>query len=613
MATTSNKLRKYLAYGVPLLGVALNVAAARSPAANETAQLFARADDIEVVDNAAFATLLTQLESREANLSDAQRWHLRYLEAWQTGYIGQIDKAKPQLEAVVAQAPDIDLKEQARGTLINVLGISHNYEEAFRYLDQALDALPRITVARTRLRVLFDASQLLNEAGQYDLASSYADQILATKGAENYRCLGIATKLDAEFGSGQQASTLLPQLNDGIAECRAQHDLLTADTIQRDMATLDLQQGNADQAIALLQDHYAEVQRIGYVDLVSKYETSLADAYWKQGDERQAEKYALLTVDTAAKSGFSEPLIKAYQLLYQIARQKGDMREALAYHEKYIVTDNGHLDDLREKAYAYQIVKQQVEAKKAELDALDKQNQILQLQQTLDRKAVVTSRLYIALLLFVLASIALWLYRLKRSQLRFMQLARRDGLTGIFNRQHFVHEAEQSLRHARKSKRAACLILLDLDHFKSINDTYGHTTGDNVLKRAVEICQKHLHSYDVFGRLGGEEFGVLLSESSLIQALECAEQIRQAIQASSDNEPQRVPISSSFGIACTVDHGYDLRGLLAAADSALYRAKREGRNRVVVSVNEHHHHSSERDDRDSDSATGVSFCENPAK
>ncbi|WP_233841821.1 GGDEF domain-containing protein [Dyella sp. 2HG41-7] len=596
-----------------LLGFALRAASAGTPAQEETAQLFVRADDIEVVDNAAFAKLLIQIESREASLSDAQRWHLRYLEAWQSGYLGQIDKAKPMLELVIAQAPDIDLKEQARGTLINVLGIGHHYEEAFRYLDQALDALPRVTVLRTRLRILFDASQLLTEAAQYDLASNYADQILTTKGAGYYRCLGIEVKLAAEFGSGKQTSTLIPQVNDGVSQCQADHDLLSADTIQLYRAKIDLQQGNVEDAIALLQDHYAEVQHVGYVNLISQFQALLAEAYWRQGDGRQAEKFAQITVDTAGKSGFSEPLIKAYQLLYQIARQKGDMREAIAYHEKYILADNSHLDDLREKAYAYQIVKQQVEAKKAELDALDRRNQILQLQQSLDRKAMVTSRLYIALLLTVLASIAFWLYRLKRSQLRFMQLARRDGLTGIFNRQHFVSEAEQSLRYARKSQRVACLVLFDLDHFKNINDAYGHASGDNVLKRAVAICHKHLHSFDVFGRLGGEEFGVLLAEATLVQALERAEGIRLAIQASEYHETERVPVSASFGIACTADYGYDLRGLLIAADSALYRAKREGRNRVVVSVNECPRATSVRRDASEQGAMGASPNANPTK
>src|SRR6202008_4137041 len=236
------------------------------------------------------------------------------------------------------------------------------------------------------------------------------------------------------------------------------------------------------------------------------------------------------------------------------------------------VADKRQLDETEAKVIAYQLVKQQVAAKKAELAELNKQNEILQLQQALDHKAVETSRLYIALLLTVLASIAFWLYRLKRSQLRFMRLARRDGLTGIFNRQHFVEEADQALRYVAKSLRGACLILIDLDHFKNINDTHGHVAGDYVLKRAVRICQQQLHSSDVFGRIGGEEFGILLPECTLIQGLERAERIRQAIQALPGDDTEHGPLTASFGVASTAHYGYDLRRMLVAADSALYRA-----------------------------------------
>lgn len=567
-----------------LLGMPAGVVAATAPATDDTAQLFARADDIKMAHNDVYVTLIAQLESRAAKLSDADKWHLRYLEAWQTAYLGQNDKARSMLEAVATQDPDINLREQAKATLINILGIGHRYEDAFAYLDQALDQLPQITDKNTRLHVLAEAAQLLIAAGQYDLAINYTDQILTTPSAGGYTCIGIGIKLEAEFRKGQGIDTIPSQFQQGLTECLEAGDMLAVDTIRRDMAALAMQRGKISDAIAILQNNYADVQKIHYEDLASEYNAMLAEAFWKSGDTSQAEKYAIATVDAASKSGFSEPLIKAYELLYQIARDKGDLRAALAYHEKYMIANNGHLDDTREKALAYQLVKQQVEAKKTELNELNKQNQILQLRQALDHKAVETSRLYIALLLTVLASIAFWLYRLKRSQLRFMRMARRDGLTGIFNRQHFVEEAEQSLRYAAKSMRCASLILIDLDHFKTINDTHGHITGDQVLRRAVAVCQRHLHSCDVFGRLGGEEFGILLPECSAENAIERAEQLRIAIHAAPVDDSVPVTISASLGIASTVHHSYDLRGLLAAADEALYRAKRDGRNRVVINI-----------------------------
>lgn len=587
MPAIGSKRLKFWAYATLLLSMTAGMVVAATPPSADTAQLFARADYLKMIDNATYVKLIQQLESRTATMSRAEKWHLFYLEAWQTAYTGHNDKAGKMLETVATQAPDINLKEQAKATLINILGIGHRYEEAFTYLDQALGELPRITDKSTRLHVLAEAAQLLIEAGQYDLAISYTDQILLVRNAGSYRCIGIAIKLHAEFRKEQPASILAPELQRGLAECVEANDALAADTIRRDMASLALQEGKTSDAINILQSKYAEVQSLKYEDLISEYTAMLAEAYWKLGNVAQAENYAYATVDNATKSGFSEPLISAYQLLYQITRQRGDLREALAYHEKYMTADKDRLDDVREKALAYQIVKQQVEAKKVQLEELNKQNKILQLQQALDHKAMETSRLYIALQLTILASIVFWIYRLKRSQLRFMQLARMDGLTGIFNRQHFVDEAEQALRYAEKSTRNACLILIDLDHFKAINDTHGHVVGDNVLRRAVSICQLHLHSCDVFGRIGGEEFAILLPECAIIQAVERAEHIRAAIHAMPDGEQDRIAMSASFGVASTSHYGHDLRRLLLAADSALYRAKREGRNRVVVSMSDH--------------------------
>ncbi|GGA44926.1 tetratricopeptide repeat-containing diguanylate cyclase [Dyella nitratireducens] len=584
MHWAGNNRRKHCTGIFLLLIVFAGVAIAAAPAPSDVSQLLTRAENIKTSDYANFLKLLQELESRTSELSEPQKWQLRFMEGWQATYSGQDEKAKLLLEAVAKQAPDSSLRTRATATLINVLGVGHHYEEAFEYLDRALDNLPQVTDKQARFPLLGEASQLLVEAGQYDLATGYANQIVTEFPTGRYGCIGRMLKLHAELRGGQ-TNISNDVFQDAINRCLEVKEKLAADTIRRDMAILAMQQNKLDDALSLLQVNYQEVKGLDYPDLTSEYNVLLAQTYWKKDNIALAQKYAMTTVDIASKSDLIEPLITAYQLLYQIERQYGNLRDALAYHEKYVAADKEHLDDIREKALAYQIVKQEVEAKKIELGTLNKQNQILQLQQALDRKAVVTSRLYIALLLTVLASIAFWLYRLKRSQLRFMRLARRDGLTGIFNRQHFVEEAEQILRYVAKSLRGACLILIDLDHFKDINDTHGHVVGDAVLKRAVAVCQCHLNSCDVFGRLGGEEFGILLPECTVIQALERAERIRLSIQQVDDSED--VPLTASFGIAATAHYGYDLRRLLVAADSALYRAKNDGRNRVVVSMDDH--------------------------
>ena len=586
MHIAGSKRRKYFAGLFLLIVVLAGASVAAAPAIKNASELLTRAESLKTVDNAAFSRMIQELEGRTAELSETQKWRLRYLQAWQNAYIGQEDLATEKLETVAKQAPDGILRIEATGTLINVLGVGHHYDEAFHYLDQALDNLPQIANKEARFHLLGEASQLLSDAGQYDLAASYASQIIADYPNGRNGCIGRLLELHAEFRGGQ---TKMPKekFQEAIGRCLEIGETLMADTIRRDMITMILQQNGTDEALAELQTHYPEVKDFNYPALAAEFSALLAQAYLKKGNSLLAQKYAITAVDISSKSDLTEPLVKSYQLLYQIERQQGNLRDALAYHEKYVAADKEHLDDIREKALAYQIVKQQVEAKKTELSAANKQNQILQLQQALDHKAVETGRLYITLLLTVLASIAFWLYRLKRSQLRFMRLARRDGLTGIFNRQHFVDETEQVLRYVAKSSRGACLILIDLDHFKNVNDTYGHVAGDTALKRAVMVCQEHLRSCDVFGRIGGEEFGILLPECTLIQGLERAESIRQAIQTIPDDDTEHIPLTASLGIASTAHYGYDLRRLLISADDALYRAKRNGRNRVVVSMNEH--------------------------
>ncbi|EIL97414.1 diguanylate cyclase [Rhodanobacter thiooxydans LCS2] len=395
-------------------------------------------------------------------------------------------------------------------------------------------------------------------------------------------CRGWFYKSNALFEKG---SAQLPadQLRDGTEACGKAGDTLFALSFQHLLADFDLRQGHPESAIRVLQASYPKVQQAGFPPQLSQFESTLARAYWKSGDLALAQKFANAALATNANRQYAESTANAYRVLYEVHKETGDSNGALAYLEKFTTVHDGYQSRLSAKVLAYQIAKQQVLAKKLQIEGLDKKNRILTLQGELDRKAAETSRLYIVLLLLVLASIALWAYRVKRSQLRFMRLARRDGLTGIFNRQHFVNEAERQLRYCRKSARDACLVLIDLDHFKLVNDMHGHAVGDRVLKRAVDACQAHLRSTDVFGRLGGEEFGLLLPECTLDNVLPRIEQMRAAIAAvSGARDAPGIPISASFGVAATASSGYELRQLMNDADCALYQAKDEGRNRISL-------------------------------
>lgn len=169
---------------------------------------------------------------------------------------------------------------------------------------------------------------------------------------------------------------------------------------------------------------------------------------------------------------------------------------------------------------------------------------------------------------------------LEASEARFRRLATVDMLTGAPNRRHFMSCLDAELARVRRYKVDACLVMLDADHFKRVNDTFGHGAGDEVLKALVATGQQQLRSPDILGRLGGEEFAVLLPDTSLEQGLALAERFRQAVaerQVSAGNASIRLTISLGV-VALSAQDSTD--SAMERADQALYRAKAYGRNRV---------------------------------
>ncbi len=159
--------------------------------------------------------------------------------------------------------------------------------------------------------------------------------------------------------------------------------------------------------------------------------------------------------------------------------------------------------------------------------------------------------------------------------------ARTDMLTGLPNRRRFFELAELELARAKRYGGLVSIMMIDLDEFKSINDLHGHQTGDRVLMKFAETCKRTMRSIDIAGRLGGEEFAVLLPETDMTQAFEAAERLRQQLARESIEVSDSVlAFTASIGVA-TLSSGQDsLDSLLATADKALYEAKRSGRNRV---------------------------------
>lgn len=165
-------------------------------------------------------------------------------------------------------------------------------------------------------------------------------------------------------------------------------------------------------------------------------------------------------------------------------------------------------------------------------------------------------------------------------ELELRMIAQVDHLTGALTRRGFIEQAEREIARSHRYGRPSTLMMLDVDHFKSVNDTYGHATGDQVLQQIANIAEVTLRPSDVFGRLGGEEFAILLPETGGDEAVVVAERLRQAIA----DHPMRLPVggtlqvTASFGIAALAPTLGSVPAWLESADTMLYSAKSGGRN-----------------------------------
>ena len=195
--------------------------------------------------------------------------------------------------------------------------------------------------------------------------------------------------------------------------------------------------------------------------------------------------------------------------------------------------------------------------------------------------ALTTASLLLAFVVFFFRQLV---RKLEQAQLQLVTFASQDSLTGLFNRRILLQRAEQECERQRRMGEGLCCLLVDVDHFKMVNDHFGHQVGDEVLRQIAEQASKCLRSYDILGRYGGEEFLAVLPGTDLDTATSIAERLRSAIETSvtiDKHQDKPFQVTVSLGVTHWVlEDTLDL--MIHRADQALYQAKAHGRNRVEV-------------------------------
>jgi diguanylate cyclase (GGDEF)-like protein len=175
---------------------------------------------------------------------------------------------------------------------------------------------------------------------------------------------------------------------------------------------------------------------------------------------------------------------------------------------------------------------------------------------------------------------------LKQANLTLSKLASLDPLTEVYNRRYFFDLARAEFAKSRRHHRPLSVIMLDVDHFKLINDNFGHGAGDQALVKLTQYCRDNGRESDILARFGGEEFAICCADTDSKGALALAERIRQAIEeASFDYEGNTITFSVSMGVTSLQPGDQEFEALINRADKLLYQAKDEGRNRCISDTN----------------------------
>ncbi|WP_299568699.1 GGDEF domain-containing protein [uncultured Shewanella sp.] len=542
--------------------------------------LLDKTDEVRTSDASEFNRLLEKLSLSKSSFTAEELEHYQYLAAYKMAFNGNFIEAQKIWSDISEFSPFPRMRFRANISLINTYAISKQWNKGLVVLEENLSSLKLIRDSELSQLGVSATALFYNRIGQYELGLKYAEKLNSLFIQGRNFCIAKHQIVEAKFYL-KQLNINSVEFSDAIEACRVNNEPIILSSIYTFMANVHLESHNTSKAIDLLESNIKTLEDVNYIPILSHFYALLAKSYFMEGNEVEAKRIGLKTIQVIKKMSNTESEIIAYEILYQIAVNESDFESALSYYIKFAEADKAYFDDLKTKYLAFQLAQHKAVEQKVQIELLNKQNKLLQASQRLAESETENNRLFMALLIMVISLLAIAAIRSNRNQKRLKYLAEHDSLTQIYNRGHFTSAAQDAMQACQINQDDISCILFDLDKFKTINDNYGHACGDWVLKTVASTCKSIGRKNDIFARLGGEEFCIILSRCDANTAMKIAEDYRKAIEAI-DSAPSgnTFPITASFGVTDSRLSGYSLEALTGHADNAMYLAKDTGRNQV---------------------------------
>ncbi|CAM5213781.1 GGDEF domain-containing protein [Alishewanella longhuensis] len=526
--------------------------------------------------------LLLSQDTTLTDLNEQQRNKLRLLQAWDLVLSGRFKQAIDIVDELEKQ-DNLSIQLSATSLKVNIHTLTSKYTEAFNGVERLLSALHFVDDEKLFYQIIGQVILLYNKIEHYAGVPPLIKHGLTITKDPNLLCRLQTLALPNHYHTLGYAE-YETKFTEVIRLCdNAQELVFNLVTIRHHMFYL-LEQQQPTAALEWYQQFVGQVTQLNYPLLTAGFKAAAAEAFLQQGELVSAAKLALAAEQHLPTDQHDPAVLATYRVLYRLAQAQENFQTLQYYAEKRLETE---LTIAREKAsqqLAFQLANSETRLREQRIQLLDKDNELLTLERDLYQQQAEKRYLFLIFICSLSLILAAVTYRsLTRSQ-RFRRLAEFDQLTGISNRHHFYQHANIAAKYCEQNRRPLSVVVFDLDYFKKINDSYGHAMGDWALQQVVASCRNFMRTSDIFGRVGGEEFAIVLPDCRADKAEMLAEICRDAIANIDTSQMSNTfTLTASFGISEAAQVGYDISALLDAADKALYKAKDNGRNQVWCS------------------------------
>lgn len=537
------------------------------------------ADKIKSSEPEKLSNILIEISDSGLKLSPSEHDYYQYLYAYSLAYNGNY-LAAIDIFKNITNSENKELAYRALAGIANTYVLTKQYLDVFYYLDY-MDEMERfITTPSVLEQGIGLKAMVYNKLGVYSLANTYSLQLMENAQSPRYKCVAYQLYAETLFNLNNEAA-FNQFYDEAIDYCNSVKETLWVSIIHAHKIHFLLKNKNYSGAILLLDKYIAATRATKYPYIISTLYAFYANAYFGLGHYQRSLESANLALSAGDINNIHLAHLMAYESQYKAYRALGDNESALKSLEAFNEVNISFSDDRLSQQKAFYLARGEIETKNQRIALLDKDNELLYLQSSIYEQEIKNQRLMVTLLAVVVFIAIVLAVRGIFGRNRFKILAEFDHLTGISNRYHFNNQAKISLEYCETNNKPVSLILFDLDFFKKINDDYGHATGDWALQKVVKSCRNFMRNNDIFGRIGGEEFSILLPGCQPDKALLLAEICREAISAIDTTESgHSFTLSASFGVSNSITSGYQLKQLLADADHAMYQAKKQGKNQV---------------------------------